>query len=132
MNTVNEALLRDVVAHIEADPASWDQEAYVSSPAPECGTTYCVAGWALKLSGRLREPLFDPDGALNYDGIIDPADDDGQEYGLGPFFHTAKEVLGLTSRQADLIFHWSPISDDPVDLLKRHLTRVTGVTFDGQ
>jgi len=41
-------LLRAVADQIEAHPETWDQNHFEARS--ECGTTYCVAGWALRLS----------------------------------------------------------------------------------
>jgi hypothetical protein len=48
--TPNIGLLREVLVHIDAHPKSWGQGFFVAED-PQCGTTHCVAGWALLLSG---------------------------------------------------------------------------------
>lgn len=45
----NVPLLRQTLAHIEANPETWDQARY--RRATDCGTAYCFAGWAAELSG---------------------------------------------------------------------------------
>lgn len=50
MSTPNVALLRQMLAHIEAHPETWDQATW-RNPDAECGTACCFAGWAVTLAG---------------------------------------------------------------------------------
>jgi hypothetical protein len=45
----NVELLRQTLAHIEANPDEWDQRDWRRETS--CGTAYCFAGWAVKLTG---------------------------------------------------------------------------------
>lgn len=45
----NDDLFIDVLAHIERNPASWNQSTWGNSRS--CGTVACFAGWACALSG---------------------------------------------------------------------------------
>lgn len=53
----NVPLFRKVVEHIEAHPNEWNQDWWVHQhggveEGEICGTTFCFAGWALKLTGH--------------------------------------------------------------------------------
>lgn len=58
----NIELLDKIIAKIEEQPESWDQEFYARKKDDSpCGTAYCVAGWAAVLSGRTfnwQEPII--------------------------------------------------------------------------
>lgn len=56
---MNSDLLHEIADRIEAEPEHYDQDYY--SMATDCGTSYCVAGWAIVLAkpemlvnGRIR------------------------------------------------------------------------------
>jgi hypothetical protein len=55
MMEINEKLIRDTMAVVRQHAASggWDQRTFVS----DCGTSFCFAGWALRLSGYGVEVL---------------------------------------------------------------------------
>jgi hypothetical protein len=53
----NTELFIDVLAHIELDPSSWEQDVWNIATTTEkpdsdtaCGTSHCFAGWAVALS----------------------------------------------------------------------------------
>lgn len=48
--SVNIPLLRKVMEHITTHPEEYDQREY--AVRSDCGTSHCIAGWALALSGR--------------------------------------------------------------------------------
>lgn len=130
-------LHQQVMKQIEAEPERWNQGSYVSTrkmnevgleaarllalevvDLNECGTTACYAGWALHLLGY-KVNLFNQ--VFNEDGERD-----------GGVFDKAAEVLGLTTDQADEIFHYTAVQgkDVTVQQLKARVSRVTGVNFD--
>lgn len=47
--TVNTELLLKIYDKVSAEPEAWDQGNW--GQQTECGTTYCIAGWACVLSG---------------------------------------------------------------------------------
>lgn len=109
----NEARVAEVMATIEANPQHWHQRFYIKTD--DCGTTYCMAGWAGKLAGHT-------DAQLN--NLVDG----------GGIDKVAMDFLGLTEEQADYLFDYmySDESDGHPTLaeFKKRVTEVTGVTFD--
>lgn len=51
--TPNLPLLRAVLAQIDAHPERWNQKDYATRG--ECGTAFCVAGWAVHLTHPTEE-----------------------------------------------------------------------------
>lgn len=102
--TINAPLLRKVLAHIEALPADavkgWDQRTY------RCETGMCFAGWTAELTGAVWAPMHVyPSGvyAVAEDGENDLSD--VSPYGEFVWVaDRAARLLGLTYRQADLLF----------------------------
>lgn len=78
---VNRELCLRVAKRIEDNPASLDMEVWW------CGTTACIAGWALHESG------------FDLDAMYDPEHEDWE----GPR-HDALKLLGLTPVQDKLFF----------------------------
>ena len=76
----NAELLEKVAARIEESPQFWNQDLFVDRHN-ECGTTYCIGGWAIKL----------------HDG------DEGLKAGVD-YPARAAELLGLTENEADVLF----------------------------
>lgn len=70
----NKQLLEKVADRIEAEPERWNQAHFRS--VRECGTTYCIGGWACVLSDSLWQDE-----------------------------EIAKELLGLTRNEADFVFY---------------------------
>lgn len=101
---VNIPLLRKAVEWAEAEAAKpvaerqWDQDWWMTSPQEraeelglpesECGTAYCIAGWACYSNGE----DFDPGGEGNL--LVSGAHPSDR----------AQELLGLTSREANALF----------------------------
>jgi hypothetical protein len=83
----NSALFDKIAAAIEETPARWRQENFVSSTySPQgdiCDTAFCLAGWALNLSG------LSPGEILSLDG---------------PSIKAAK-LLGLNFYESDRLFY---------------------------
>jgi hypothetical protein len=99
---INVELLDRIEQQITEHPETWDQDAWFRLPrmrktpvaTPPCGTTLCVAGWAVSLSGyKLVPGRFDREGYL----CIAP---DGQE----DIAVAARRLLGLSEAQADRLF----------------------------
>jgi len=102
--TVNVPLLRKAVEWVEAQIeldgwGQWDQTAWVTPEGERidlydlevgCGTAYCVAGYI----GQLLNPAYAGDmwgGGAPFEGGVHVSD-------------IAREALGLTTMQADLLF----------------------------
>jgi hypothetical protein len=135
-------LHRMVIKHIEAEPERWSQSNWISgshtdeeraalfrnfreggciavgyqdflnqeADVTQCGTTMCYAGWAVHLSGFTMTNGYTVKETGDFVGNL------------------AKQLLGLTDRQADDLFDATAASR-PKDM-KRLVTRVTGITFD--
>lgn len=100
----NEELLRAVADYIEEDPKRHTQSCWVNENW-DCGTTGCIAGNALLLSGYKYTARTN--NWLTPNGVFADVDDNTFEY--------AKRELGLTEVDAQVLFggHWKPA---------RHLT----------
>ncbi len=101
---VNEVLLRQVLIHLELFPEEWDQTRWV------CGTRACVAGWAVALS---------EDVDLR---VVAHLDDEAIQT-------LAKELLGLTTAQAEAIFYFCASNREPAtfEALCERVRLVTGI-----
>lgn len=118
--TLNVKLLQRVLAHIEADPAHWDQDAWAVQ-APGCGTAYCFAGWAVALAAPDATFLWGP--KFHGSGVSDGASQvrlaDGEVHSIGSL---ARELLGLDVEQtADLFYGFEA---DTLDGLRRVVGRI--------
>ena len=123
----NEARLQEVYDNIKANPEKWDQSNYISKGS--CGTTYCVAGWALLLAGT---EVVDADG-------VEPHFDETLHH-LGSHY-AAADLLGLSEYQAEDLFEWIPYTasynlDETYNLpytpdgLAQAIYNITGVVVD--
>lgn len=98
----NTELLVDVLAHIDLQPDSWNQglwgATYVIPDSVgamnECGTAFCVAGWALMLSGEPLEWGMTESGAFQGRNMLIGVRSDPY---LG-VASAAKRVLGVEGR----------------------------------
>lgn len=87
---LNTALLQRTLETIEANLDRWDQRAWVSQN--QCGTTYCLAGWAVVL-------VHGHEFTAAYDDMVP---------------RVAREALGLTDIEARSLFHFTAVvRDDP-------------------
>lgn len=94
MPTPNTGLLKQTLAHIEANPNEWEQEFY------RCETGMCFAGWAAQLAGG--KWADDPDGSYLVAEPEDPTEErDGD---LIDIVFRARRILGLTGKQASKLF----------------------------
>lgn len=89
--TINIPLLRKVMDHITAHPEEHDQTTW--GQRRHCGTTFCVAGWAVQFAGH---------------EIVWPSDDEAEFVEDGQAIaDVAETALGLTPWQAEQLFHQS-------------------------
>jgi hypothetical protein len=102
MPTPNAAALRETLAHIEANPATWKQTHY------RCRTGMCFAGWRAEMSGGRwvhdanrgfaellhADPDDDPADIFTWPGEVEAV----------TAFDRAKRLLGLDYHQADDLF----------------------------
>lgn len=99
MTTPNVALLRQTLAHIEANPDEWNQRHW------RCGTGMCFAGWAATLAGG---QWYEDDQSVHRDELI-AEDGDTGEYDHGGVITVhvddrARRILGLDEGQAERLF----------------------------
>jgi hypothetical protein len=107
ISRVNEPYVREVLNFIDLHQELWNQGLWTGES--ECGTTHCLAGWAVALTSP--QDLADP--------VIIPK--------------RAAELLGLNARQAAMLFFYEfdPILDREVTFtdLCEMVEAVTGVEF---
>lgn len=117
---LNEQMLDLVINFIQLNPDKHDQESWVAVTYDEsdgeiCGTTCCVAGHALLLSGdwTLKE-------VMNHSGEIVDVDivsaDDGST--RPHYSREAAKVLGLTTGEADSLFDANNTRDDVLRIVE--------------
>lgn len=111
---INVPLFQRIMLAIAALPQRWNQGHFVKHTDGGCGTAFCVAGWALHLSG------VDVVGFRNEHRRI---------------FREAAALLGLTYREAAEIFFFTqtglPLQEHPTFAqLKQRISAVTGIDFD--
>lgn len=114
---INEGLLKLAVKRIEADPEFWNQDYF--GRVSECGTTFCLAGHALMVTGKCETFKISSSGDLGF--TID-----GDRINAGV---VAAELLGLDSKQAAMLFYMGDRGG--LKEFKQFITEVTGVRFDG-
>lgn len=104
---MNSDLMRQVADAIESEPEHFRMDTWCSESA--CGTTYCVAGWAVAIDqpevmAECQPPLVAYYTALfggdSLAGLTGPATDAGDRIST-----TAQGVLGITDVEASALFH---------------------------
>lgn len=97
MTKYNVDLMLAVREQITSHPETHKQEMWATRT--ECGTTYCIAGWAAALSGKemLWEPGCDWPEEAYY--LVEPGGTQGQMVAW-----YARDALGLTQLEADRLF----------------------------
>lgn len=137
--TINEPLLRETMAQIEAHPELWNQSVFFRDT--DCGTVGCFAGWAVKLSGytttdSLGYTTTDSARAVA-DGVAEMEvlkyEDDDEETFFPDTGRVAQMLLGLTNDQSHKIFYGYPEEfseqgwQNRVQEFKQFVSEVTGV-----
>ena len=97
--------VRDAIAlHPEChNQATWATEGHVTAEqAPECGTSFCIAGWAIALAtGKsLNQALMDRNKGVSENSV--------KFVGFGGY---GAELLGLTYEEALVDPDWDEIED---------------------
>ena len=132
--TINTELLERVFDLIRKDPAHWDQSGWIIGTQGEvdlsmidkgqpelCGTTCCIAGWAMLLSGEFR-PVFNDTNTFINDMIevssgsttneIAESEDSSYNDPDEVYLWEGARLLGLTEAQATHLFlRMEPIFD---------------------
>lgn len=91
-------LATKVLDHIKSDPEHWDQRWY--GVQDDCGTTYCFAGWAVKLADPQAQFRFDHDGSAVY---VNPSNSNHS----CRIVSYAADLLGLNYDDGDMLFYWA-------------------------
>lgn len=99
----NRELFEKVADRIEASPRLYNQDDWVVER--ECGTAYCIGGWAVKL-----DPAFEIRWSVVYRTHVCRVSDD--EFVAFP--DAAAEALSITSREAEILFHGDWMDEEPV------------------
>ena len=86
----NTDLMLRIREQITSEPKTHDQSAWAART--ECGTTYCIAGWAVVLSGQ------ELDWSHRGSSTAWTADDRHISW-------VARELLGLDDAAGDMLFH---------------------------
>lgn len=99
----NTDLLKRTLAHIEANPSEWQQSSWAART--DCGTAYCFAGWAVKLSKPDAVPYFES----NESDVTFLARSEGDVFDIEDL---AIDLLDIECDEADQLFAPSNSLDD--------------------
>lgn len=114
----NIPLLRSILQQIDRDPSSWDQTAW--GVRTDCGTAYCIAGHACVMTNRhVRWEQDKYDLSVFYAQFTV----DGRD-----IEDAASDALGLTQREADLLFD-AYRSREQIQVIAEHIARRSGETL---
>lgn len=151
LKTVNEGLIRLIVAQIEDTPEHWSQRHWVRH---NCNTKFCFAGWAAFLSDMVDGSGKPTEKGIEYARsiVVERADnwnrgngieigrqcpiydDSGNLYYDYPWPEVAQTLLGLSDTTADHLFSSFAADtgrfEESVDVLKQLITEHTGIKFD--
>jgi hypothetical protein len=94
--TLNIDLAEKVLAQITEHPELHDQQYY--GMRRDCGTTHCVAGWAIALSPGVEFTWRPWDDGFEIDGVSLP------DYGVTDPEVAGRELLGLDLEAAEHLF----------------------------
>lgn len=106
LDRINADRMEEVADYLEAHPEQHDQSIWYR--VESCGTTGCVAGWTSFLSGaRISEPdlkfhAFGVNVVLDRDAAPGTYEFGHSKVGIETY---ARLELGLTSEEADYLFH---------------------------
>jgi len=117
--TINAPLLRQVLAHIEANPQSWVQKEW------RCQTGMCFAGWTAELSGG--KWAGDPGQSFGDFLVAEPGETSSQ--GAVPARDRARRLLGLGIAQSAQLFFGENTLTDIRRIVADLISRVHHVTI---
>lgn len=113
--TRNAELLREVADEIEAAPKEFDM-GWHKRTTETCGTTMCIAGWAVDLSPGIHMVMNPAEGGVTIGS--DARLDDG---GVVEAYIAAADLLGLTCYEAADLFHSDGLTSSQAPTLLREL-----------
>jgi hypothetical protein len=118
--SINTELFQKIYDQISQHPETHDQGDFESRP-PGCGTTRCVAGWAIALHCGVNSIYSRP-------GLPLAGRETSSGY-LSPTAVEAADLLGLTDRQAvELFYNFE--NEEAVELCHRYATKGDDATLD--
>ncbi len=107
MSEYNEPLFRKILTMIKHAKSLWNQETFrQNSYGSSCGTTCCIAGWAVTLTHGEYVPITDQESPYSGTWVLPGG------YGNFNMETEGKNLLGLTWNEVDKIFYY--ITDDSV------------------
>ena len=99
----NAELFEKIAATIEEYPDRYDQSNWGKSISEDivgnfdiCDTAYCIAGWAVTIEGVAK--------LVGLNDFV-WADDEETRFGADTIATKARELLGIDSSEADILFH---------------------------
>lgn len=116
----NLPLLRAVLAQIDAAPERWEQASYAVKK--DCGTAYCVAGWAVHISHPDAEPRFGTECDC-YECSGDRLTATGMQMPDGRFVDIENEavrLLGITYGEGQCLFD----ADNSRETVQHHAEQI--------
>lgn len=103
----NLELLKRVLRQIDDYPELWNQELWRDTEW-WCGTSYCVAGWAVKLSGGEWEKKDES----MYLVAVPEDGPEAMRWGFTTVATRAQRLLGLTASERYALFHGDNTRED--------------------
>lgn len=103
MPEINTELFNQIADLIEGSPDLYDQNDWTNQ-TEGCGTTHCIAGWALTLTNNNHNAESMADWPAYYETPLE------ERPVHGAIGVAAAQALGLDPREADNLFHtdWKP------------------------
>lgn len=104
---MNRELFKKIHDVISVNPESFDMTAWEEGDGTLCGTSRCIAGWAVSIAADA--PIYNPVKGADQHFYSPPVVDLVERMGLDPDDASipliAERLLGLTERQANLAFY---------------------------
>lgn len=104
----NLPLLRRVLKQIDAEPKRWNQ-LYWATETPNCGTAFCIGGWACELDGQ--NILFGYNESSEAKASFVSSDDEDTD-GSELIKEAAERILGLNSDESYRLFKPNNFRED--------------------
>lgn len=106
----NTDLAERVLAQIKDHPETWNQDDYAIQT--DCGTAYCVAGWASVMTGATCDMWSD----FTRDGNwVDPEQDGARALGLDPYGSRASALFDAYNDLDAIEAHVKHYANNPDD-----------------
>jgi hypothetical protein len=106
--TINRKLFRQIQQVVLESPRRVDMDGWVrESRQSDCGTACCIAGWAKVLSYKRVDPNRLKESVLLISSWLHGQDFGvlSEDQGSPSIFHDARRLLGLSSKQAAVLFY---------------------------